>query len=320
MEKFQVSSILNNRYKIVSVYKIESGTIIYRTEDLRFPGETWLIHQLDISENINSPSYLNNFFSLLSFLSKVIYEKIGKIVDYFTEKDCLIVVTEELPGVTLSEIIYTTTANPIKTIKLALQLLEIIKFLYSKNIINFCDINPENIIVDKQGMIKIISFGISKLSTMVTDKGIEQNKFLGTLGYVPPEMIDDDPANIKEHSYIYVISAIMYEYVTKISPYSREDPFFFPPISSFASTFPNQLNSFIEKCLSYNPANRIKTFKEFEKKLISILKNESEIEEISSKNPIFSLSKNQSLFFILVIILIQLFIILAFFVYYIIIL
>lgn len=320
MERFSVATLLNNRYKIISTYKIESGAILYIAEDIRFIGEKWLVHQIDISENINSRPYVNNLLSLLSLLSKIIYDKIGKIVDYFIEKSYLIVISEDVPGIKLSEIIYTTTPNTTKIVKLGLQLLEITKFLYSKNIINFVDLNPENIIIDKHGIARIQSFAISKLPTLITDKGIEDNKFVGTLGYIPPEMIDDEPSNIKEHTYIYIIASIMYEYLTKIGPYSREDPFFFPPISSFSPTVSSNLSSLIEKCLNYTPANRIKTFNEFEKKLLQILKNETDTTETMGKSTLFSFAKNQSLIIILIIIFLQLFMILAFFIYYLLIL
>lgn len=316
MEKFPIGTVFNNRYKIVATYKIEGGCIIYRAEDIRFIGSTWFLYQIDISENLNSHSYINNLFSVFSFLSKVIYDKVGKIVDYFLERGYLIVVCEELHGTLLSEIIYSSNPTVIKGIKLALQLLEIVKFLYEKNIINFIDLNPENIIVDKQGVVKIISFSIPKIPAIVTEKGVEENKYIGTFGYIPPEMLDDDKNTINQSSYIYIISAIIYEYFTKLSPYYREDPFFFPPPSSLSPIIPNQLSSLLEKCLSYNQNNRIKTFKEFEKKLQSILKYETEYEESIRPNLFLNILKNKAFFVIAIIIFIQLLFFVILLIYY----
>lgn len=315
MEKMPIGSILNNRYKIISTYKIDSGSIIYKSEDTRFIGSTWLVHQIDISENINSKIYINNLFSTLSFLSKVVYDKVGKIIDYFIEKNYLIVVSEEINGTLLSELIYNSTSNTLKVIKIGLQLTDIVKFLFEKNLIHLIDLNPENIVIDKQGILKIQSFAISKLPSIITDKGIEEKKFIGTIGYIPPEMIDDDSSSIGQHSYIYIIASIMYEYITKLNPYVREDPFLFPPANSISPNISNQLSSLIEKCLSYNPNNRIKTFRELEKKLLTILKNETEIEDLP-KNNILSLIKNKALFLFLILLLIQFLIIAVLIIYY----
>ncbi|MCS6955091.1 MAG: protein kinase, partial [Candidatus Calescibacterium sp.] len=212
MEKFQIGNVLHNRYKIIGTYKVESGSILYKVEDIRFIGSNWLIYQIDISEYINSNIYINNLFSTLSFLSKIVYDKIGKIADYFIEKGYLIVVCEEINGTLLNELIHSSSINIIKAVKLGLQLLEIVKFLYDKNIINFVDINPENIVIDRQGVVKILCFAVSKIPSMITEKGLDENKFIGTLGYIPPEMIDDDKLNIGQHTYIYIISSVIYEY------------------------------------------------------------------------------------------------------------
>lgn len=315
MEKFNQNTNLNNRYKIKSTIKIDSGSIIYKVEDLRFIGSTWIAHQIDISENTNSSSYLNNLFSLLSFLSKIMYDKIGKIVDFFIEKDYLIVISEDINGILLSELIHKSNPNIVKAIKLGIQLVEIVKFLYEKKIINFVDINPENLIIDKNGTLKVLTFAISKLPTFVSDKGIEENKHVGTLGYIPPEMLEDDKTNIQEYSYIYIICAIIYEYLTKMNPYLRDDPFFFPPLSSLSYPISNQLSLLIEKCLNYNYNNRIKTFKEFEKKLMEILKNETQSEE-TQKDNLLSFLRNKTFFIIIIFIVLQLVIILAFLIYY----
>lgn len=316
MEKFQIGNILNNRYKIIGTYKVESGSILYKVEDIRFIGSNWLMYQIDISEYINSNIYINNLFSTLSFLSKIVYDKIGKIADFFIEKGYLIVVCEEINGTLLNELIHSSSINITKAVKLGLQLLEIVKFLYDKNIINFVDINPENIVIDRQGVVKILCFAVSKIPSIITEKGLDENKFIGTLGYIPPEMIDDDKVNIGQHTYIYIICSVIYEYITKLSPYSREDPFFFPPASSISPIIPNQISSLLEKCLSYNYNNRIKTFKEFEKKLLAILKSETEVEEPSNLNIFTSIIKNRAFMIIFLIIFVQFIIILILLMYY----
>jgi len=319
MQKFPPGTILNNRYKIHSVFKFEGESIIYRVEDIRFTGSYWILHQIDLLDKAKSKAYLSNLFSFLSFLSKIVYDKIGKIVDYFTEDNYLIVICEEIIGTLFTQIIYSSNSNITKAIKLALQLLDIVKFLYEKNIINFVDLNPENIIIDKQGMVRITNFAIDKIITLITEDGVLSDSPVGTLGYIPPEMLDDDKTNIGQHSYIYIICSIIYEYLTKMNPYLRGDPFFYPPLASVIPLVDPKLSSLIEKCLNYNPNNRIKTFKEFEKKLTEILK-ETNKEESYNTNPFLNtfgkLTQNRFSFIVIIVILIQFLIITILLIYY----
>jgi len=319
MQKFPPNTTLNNRYKIKNVLKIDGDSIVYKAEDIRFPGSYWIIHQIEITDKINSKQYISNIMSLLSFLSKIVYDKVGKIVDYFIEENYLIVICEEIIGTLFSNFIYSSNTNITKAIKFSLQLLDIVKFLYEKKIINFVDISPENIVIDKQGKVKITNFSINKIITLVSENGINVDTPIGTLGYIPPEMLEDDKSNIGQHTYIYIICSITYEYLTKINPYSREDPFFYPPLTSVIPLIDPKFSSLIEKCLSYNPNNRIKTFKEFEKKLIEILRETNKEIETNS-NPMINLFskafKNRVSIIVFVVILIQFLIITMLIIYY----
>jgi serine/threonine protein kinase len=316
MEKYNRGSILNNRYRIEGLYKVENEYNIYKAEDTRFPGNFWLVHQILLINT--SKNFINNLFVTLANLSKVVYEKIGKISDYFIDKDYLIVVTEYLNGSLLKEVIYSSnfSSSTVKAIKLGLQLLEIVKYFYEKDLIRFIDLNPENIIIERNGIIKILSFSVNKLMDLINDDGVNQNYFIGTFGYIPPEFLDDKISMINQSSFIYIICAIMYEFITKVPPYLRDDPFIFPPAITLNSLISIELSRVLEKNLAYSSHNRYRTFKEFEKKLYEILyKETTDIEP--QRLPIFSLLKNKLFLGISLFFFIQLIIIIWLVIYYI---
>lgn len=316
MEKYTKGAIFNNRYRIEGLYKVENDYNIYKAEDLRFPGNFWLVHQVLLINN--SRNFINNIFSVLNNLSKIVYDKIGKISDYFIDKDHLIVITEYLNGSLLKEVIYSSnfSSSTVKAIKLGLQLLEIVKYFYDKDLIRFIDLSPENIIIERNGVIKILSFSINKLMDLINEDGINPNYFVGTFGYIPPEFLDDKISMINQSSFIYIICAIMYEFITKVPPYLREDPFIFPPAISQNSLISIELSRVLEKNLSYSSHNKYRTFKEFEKKLHEILyKETTDIEP--QKLPIFSLLKNKLFLGISIFFFIQILIIIWLVIYYI---
>jgi calcium-dependent protein kinase len=90
-----------------------------------------------------------------------------------------------------------------------------IKFLHSLDIIH-CDIKMENIMVDDNGIIKIIDFDIS----IITDKDIIMDRIMGTSLYICPEICDLMIYSKKAD--IWSFGVVMYKYITNIYPYDEE--------------------------------------------------------------------------------------------------
>jgi serine/threonine protein kinase len=84
------------------------------------------------------------------------------------------------------------------------------------------DLKPENILVDVLGHVKIIDFGIARVTdsdvavtTMKTDAG----QLLGTIQYMSPEQYAADPPDLDIRSDVYALGVILYEIVCRRLPY-----------------------------------------------------------------------------------------------------
>ncbi len=84
------------------------------------------------------------------------------------------------------------------------------------------DLKPDNILVDPQGEVKIIDFGVARgtdsdlaVTTLQTDVG----QLIGTLQYMSPEQCDADPDDIDTRSDIYTLGIVLYELLTNRLPY-----------------------------------------------------------------------------------------------------
>ncbi|MFZ4573252.1 MAG: serine/threonine protein kinase [Phycisphaerales bacterium] len=84
------------------------------------------------------------------------------------------------------------------------------------------DIKPANIVVGKQGIPKLIDFGISRpleLSDALREGMTRHGQVLGTLQYMSPEQLSGDSSRVDVRSDVYSLGIVLYELVTGGPPY-----------------------------------------------------------------------------------------------------
>ena len=92
------------------------------------------------------------------------------------------------------------------------------------------DLKPGNILVDPNGNVKIIDFGVARgtdsdlaLTTLQTEVG----QLIGTLQYMSPEQCEADPDAIDARSDVYALGVVLYELLTGQLPYTiQKEPVF----------------------------------------------------------------------------------------------
>ncbi|MFQ5492190.1 MAG: serine/threonine-protein kinase, partial [Phycisphaerae bacterium] len=106
-------------------------------------------------------------------------------------------------------------------VKLFAQVCDAVHHGHQKGVIHR-DLKPGNILVDAQGRVKIIDFGVAKATdldiaatTLQTDVG----QLIGTLQYMSPEQCSADPHEIDTRSDVYALGVVLYELLTGDLPY-----------------------------------------------------------------------------------------------------
>jgi Tol biopolymer transport system component len=183
------------------------------------------------------------------------------------------IVSELLEGETLRERMSGKSLPQRKAIDYALQTAHGLAAAHEKGIVHR-DLKPDNLFVTKDGRVKILDFGLAKLTgagdgtqsqTEVPTRRIDTDPgvVMGTLGYMSPEQLRGRVAD--HRSDIFSFGAILYEMLSgkrafhgestadTMSAVLREDP---PDLSSTNKTIAPALERVVNHCLEKNPEER----------------------------------------------------------------
>jgi len=149
------------------------------------------------------------------------------------------------------------------------------------------DLKPQNILVDQQGQIKIIDFGLSKSMTTSGALGhsaqslTDEGAFLGTLRYAAPEQFDPRIGAVGPPTDVYAIALLMIELLTGQEPFAdvRTAPALVNRLARNAglrsdalSVIPRPLHGLIRKATSRNPARRHQSARRFRADLHRVIR------------------------------------------------
>ena len=182
------------------------------------------------------------------------------------------VVSELLEGETLRDRMAGGALPQRKTLDYALQIAHGLAAAHEKGIIHR-DLKPENLFITRDGRVKILDFGLAKLTRVDGDQSqtdiptrrvdTDPGVVMGTIGYISPEQLRSRPAD--HRSDIFSFGAILYEMLSgrrafrgestadTMSAILREDP---PDLSQTNRAVSPALERVVNHCLEKNPEER----------------------------------------------------------------
>ncbi|MBA4184055.1 MAG: protein kinase [Acidobacteria bacterium] len=212
------------------------------------------------------------------------------------------IATEFIDGKTLSDYAKSNSLNYKSTLEIAIQVASALDEAHQAGIVHR-DIKPDNVMVRKNSLVKILDFGIAKLSAPTsTDEeaataikgGTSPGMIIGTANYMSPEQAKGREVDARTD--IFSFGAVLYEMLTEQQPFTGEtinhtivailekEP---PPVSQFVKDCPAELEMIIQKTLAKNADNRYQSAKELFNDLKSLHKRlefEDELERNQSPN------------------------------------
>jgi Tol biopolymer transport system component len=213
------------------------------------------------------PSRLQRFQQEALAVARLAHPNIVAIHDIGTQDGSPYIVTELLEGTTLR----AKLSEPLparRAVDYAVQIARGLAAAHDRGIVHR-DIKPENLFITREGRLKILDFGVAKLTRLDEPAGDNAVTLtahgagpIGTAAYMSPEQAAGVPAD--HRSDIFSLGVVLYEMLSGISPFRRETPAETmtailradPPEFSAVVTCPPALRRILRRCLEKDPAER----------------------------------------------------------------
>jgi len=274
--------------------------VVYKARDTRL-NRLVAIKVLPSDKKVD-PARRSRFFQEAQTASALNHPNIVTIYEIDRDADCDFIVMELVPDRTLDAVI-GRGLKLADTLKFAIQTADALTAAHRAGIVHR-DLKPGNVMVTDSGNVKVLDFGLAKLTeaaasaddetrtaNAVAPPLTERGAIVGTVAYMSPEQAEGKTVDAR--SDIFSFGSLLYEMVTgqrafhgdtKMSTLSailRDDP---KPLSQSGAQTPRDLEKIIARCLRKDPARRFQHIDDI-KIALEELKEESDSGRISEMLP-----------------------------------
>ncbi len=248
---------INDRYEIID--KVGTGGMadVYKAKDHRL--NRFVAVKILKAEFSNDKTFVEKFRAEAQSAAGLSHPNVVNVYDVGDEEDMHYIVMELVEGITLKSFIERKGKLDVKeAVGIAIQIAQGMEAAHGNHIVHR-DIKPQNIIISREGKVKVTDFGIAKA---VTSDTITSNA-MGSVHYLSPEQARGGFSD--EKSDIYSLGVTMYEMLTGRVPFIgdntvsvalchlQEDAV---PIRTLEPTVPVSLDRIVQKCMQKKPEHR----------------------------------------------------------------
>ena len=268
-------AVLAGKFRIIETLGRGGMGVVYKAEDTKL--ERTVALKFLSPELVVDPEARERFVTEAQAASRLDHPNICAIHEIGeTEDSRMYIAMPYYEGKTLKERLRSGKLELEEGLDIVRQLAQGLAKAQGKGIVHR-DIKPANVIVTEDGLVKVLDFGLAKLTgmTRITKVGTT----MGTVAYMSPEQAQGE--EVDSRTDIWSLGVVLYELLTGHLPFEggndqsvvysiiNKEP---KPISDLVSGLPQELEAMVVKALRKDPGERYGSFDEFLHELKEVYK------------------------------------------------
>ena len=246
--------VLQGRYQIRDLVGKGGMGVVYRAADNRLGQLMVAVKEMDATQLAPADRQwaVDAFRQEARMLARLNHGGIARVMDYFSQGDYSYLVMEYVEGETLEAALARSPRgfSEQQALAWAGQLAVVLDYLHKQNPpIIFRDLKPGNIMVQTDGSLKLIDFGIARL---FKPGQTHDTTLLGTPGYAAPEQYGRGQTDTR--SDVYSMAVVVHQLLTGYDP--ALTPMRLPPVRQLRPELTPQLEAALQQALQLDPDQR----------------------------------------------------------------
>lgn len=249
--------LISERYEIIDTVGAGGMADVYKAKCHRL--NRFVAIKVLKPEYSNDKSFVSKFRAEAQSVAGLSHPNIVNVYDVGEENGLYYIVMELVEGITLKKFIERKGKLEIKeAIGIAVQIAQGMEAAHDNHIIHR-DIKPQNIIISREGKVKVTDFGIAKAATSNT---ISSNT-MGSVHYISPEQARGGYSD--EKSDIYSLGVTLYEMLSGRVPFVGDNTVSVAllhiqeeatPLRELEPSIPICIDNIVQKCMQKKPERR----------------------------------------------------------------
>src|SRR5262245_5033128 len=221
-EALRPGSVFAGRYEVKEVLGAGGMGVVYRALDRELQ-EPVAIKTLRPDTVAADPVALERFKQEIRLARKISHRNVVRTYDLGEVGGLYYLTMEFVEGTSLKQLIVTRGRLPVPvTLTVGKQLCRALEVAHDQGVIHR-DIKPQNIVVEPNGFLKVMDFGIARLANPPKGKGLtEAGMAIGTPDYMSPEQLSGLELDLR--SDLYSAGVVLFESITGRVPFEADTP------------------------------------------------------------------------------------------------
>jgi len=241
-----MTATFNDTYEIKSMIGKGGMSTVYLAEHKRLHTR-WAVKEVRKQQGARF-----DFLAESNILKRLQHPMLPRIVDISETEDAIYIVEDFVEGITLDDLLkQQKRVDEAQGLQWFQDLCGVLHYLHTQqpHPIIYRDMKPSNIMLQPDGTLKLIDFGIAREYKQESNA---DTTYVGTKGYAAPEQFGK--AQTDARTDIYALGVTMYHLLTGKSPY--EPPYQFVPARQLVPELSHGIEYILNKCIQSEPADR----------------------------------------------------------------